>query len=107
MEYAKAREQLHHAVESAARGRIASGEDPNEVRQDAEQISVMLAQGAVAGGASQLYFPCRPGNSSENPAKGTADPRSSVAVLSVNYGTSGAQVAADIGRPPAQLLRGA
>ena len=52
----------------------------------------MLARGIIDGGNSTVYFPCRPGNPVVSPTKGAADPRSHAAVLSVNYGTSGAQV---------------
>jgi len=62
------------------------------VLQDAEQIVVMLARQVIDGGNSTVYFPCRPGNPVLSLTKGAADPRSHAAVLSVNFGTSGAQV---------------
>ena len=89
---ARDRDKLRCAINSAIQTRVEGGEGRDEVLQDVEQLIAAIARLCTGGKHSAVYFPCRPGDSALGATTGSVAPRNHVAVLSVNYGVSGAQV---------------
>ena len=89
---ARDRDELRCAINSAIQTRVESGEGHDEVLQDVEQLIAAIARQRTGGKHSVVYLPCRSGDSALSATTGSATPRNHVAVLSVNYGVSGAQV---------------